>query len=514
MALATKQKLSLLLLALVGVVFVLLSTSRYGAGLSPDSVGYISIARNLIAGAGFVRYDGNFPTVVWPPLYPAVLALVGGIFRTDPLLIANILNALVFGLIVYVGGLLTFKHLSSFPAFALVGAFAILFSIPLFSVSVMAWSEPLFILFVLLSFIFADSYLEKNDVTSLILFSSSVALSCLTRYLGVTLILWGALIIVIFRRDSLKKKIATLSLFMLISSIPLGIWLIRNYSVSHTLFGSRTSSPNTLFQILSFVISSLLRWYIPRKIVDHRSILAFVIAGAVLFTGLSLKGSWQSVKIALRQISPAILFAFVYTACLVITSTTTAYDRINDSDRLLSPIFVSLTLLFLVLAQAMVEPYRKSFSKKIVNSFMIIVIAILLAYPIGAVILKVIDLNQMGQGYSSKAWKGSETIQYLIQHQRVKPECTVYTNGPDAAYILAHLAVKKCPARTEYNFPEVANDFSRLSGSWPEESNACIVWFDKIDRKYLLTIDELKAVANIDQIVRLEDGAIYSVTRK
>lgn len=154
--------------------FVFLSTSRYGAGLSPDSVGYIGTARNLTIGAGFNSYDGA-PVVVWPPLYPALLALVSGIFKGDPLFLANVLNALIFGLIVYVGGVLTFKHLSTFPALAFVGTLAILVSIPLFQVSVMAWSEPLFILLLLLSLLLANSYLYKNDIISLILLSLSVA---------------------------------------------------------------------------------------------------------------------------------------------------------------------------------------------------------------------------------------------------------------------------------------------------------------------------------------------------
>ena len=156
--LTTKYKLSLVLLALVGAVFVLLSTSRYGAGLSPDSVGYIGIARNLIKGAGFRSYNGNL-TVKWPPLYPALLALVGGVFGTDPLLLVNDVNALIFGLIVYVGGVLTFKHFSSFPALAFVGTLAILVSRPLFAVSVMAWTESRFLFFVLQILILADYYL-------------------------------------------------------------------------------------------------------------------------------------------------------------------------------------------------------------------------------------------------------------------------------------------------------------------------------------------------------------------
>lgn len=509
--LSTKYRLLLVLLALVGAVLILLSTSQYGAGLSPDSVAYIGTARNLITGAGFINYDGN-PTVEWPPLYPALLALVGSTFGADPLLLANVVNALIFGLIVYVGGVLTFKHLSSFPALALMGTLALLVSRPLFAVSVMAWTEPLFILFVILCLIFADSYLLKKDIASLLLLSSLVALSSLTRYIGVTLLLWGALIIVVFHRGSLKSRIVHLSLFILVSTLPVGIWLIRNYAISSTLFGPRFSSAHTLSQNLTYVFNTLLYWYIPRRIAEHRSILMIVSAGVGLFAGLSLRDGWQGMKVRLRQISPLVSFVIIYTSFLVISSTTTAYDRIDN--RLLSPIYVPLTLLVLILAQALVDPYRKRFSKKIVNSFLVIGIAIWLVYPICSIILKVVNLIAFGRGYSGKTWRDSETVQYLLQHRTLESECTIYTNGPDAAYILAHLATKMSPARTRYNSPETVNDISRLKGSWPEESNACLVWFNKIGRTYLFTIDELQAIANIDLIARLEDGAIYSITRK
>ena len=63
-------------LALAGVGLVLLSTARYGAGLSPDSVAYLDVARSLASGKGFVSHTGE-PLVWWPPLYPMLLALIG-----------------------------------------------------------------------------------------------------------------------------------------------------------------------------------------------------------------------------------------------------------------------------------------------------------------------------------------------------------------------------------------------------------------------------------------------------
>lgn len=512
-----RYKLVLAILCLIGISIILLATNRFGAGLSNDSVGYIAIARHIANGVGIVNYDGS-PFVLQPPLYPAILATIDYVFGVDPLLSANIVNAILYGLIVYLGGLLIFKHLSSFPTFALLGTLAIVFSRPLFGVSVWVWSEPFFIFLLLLSFISAQSYLEKNNIISLMLFSSSVALSSLTRYIGVTVILWGVLIILVFYRDSLKNRMLHLFLFTLISAFPLGLWLIRNYAITGTFFGLRGSSTFTCSQNLAFLINSLLYWYIPARIADHRLILMIVGTAAVLFTGLSLRKGWQDGKAMLRQIYPIVMFVVTYTAFLVISSTTTAYDQIDS--RLLSPIYVPLLLFWLILTQVIVDPYRKWFSKKIVNSFLLISIAVWLVYPILSTILNLVKLISVGQVYSGKGqayngkeWMDSETIQYLLQHQTIESECTIYTNGPEASYILANLTTKMSPAKRKYNSPEAVDVVSKR-GIWPEESNACLVWFEKLEwQDFLFTIDELRAIANIELVARFEDGAIYSITR-
>jgi len=263
-----------------------------------------------------------------------------------------------------------------------------------------------------------------------------------------------------------------------------------------------------------FVFNDLMTWYIPSIIADHRPTL--ILFGMVIgfIAGFNPKDSWQSVKVKLRQIIPLALFVVIYTAFLVVSSTTTAYDQIGD--RLLSPIYVPLTILFLVLVQALVEPYRRRFSNKVVNSYLIIVLAIwLLVYPIRNVTINAVNLAPIGQGYSNKAWLESQTVQYLFQHQTLISECTIYTNAPDAAYILAHLTTKMSPAKTSHNSQETINDISTIETTWLAENNkACLVWFDKVNRKYLFTIDELQSVANINLIARFDDGAIYSVTKK
>ncbi|MDQ1331246.1 MAG: hypothetical protein QG578_1514 [Thermodesulfobacteriota bacterium] len=61
-----------LLLSVAGALVVFFGTSQFGIGISPDSVNYISCARELIRGNGFLSYEGT-PFTLWPPLYPVLL---------------------------------------------------------------------------------------------------------------------------------------------------------------------------------------------------------------------------------------------------------------------------------------------------------------------------------------------------------------------------------------------------------------------------------------------------------
>jgi hypothetical protein len=506
-----KYRIFIILVSALGFAAIMLSTHNYGAGLSPDSVEYIAIARNINAGNGIVFHDGA-PLLVWPPMYPALLALLGRVMGRDPSSFAHIVNAIIFGLIIYFSGQLYFNSFSSFPLFAFAGMLAVLVSTQLFKVVVMAWSEPLFILFVVVCILFANSYYKKKDKISLISLSVFVSFSCLVRYSGFSLMLWGAFIILLSNRDNLRKLISHLSTFVLISVLPVGIWLIRNYVISNTLTGPRGSSTYTLIQELGFLSDNLIYWYIPREIVDHR--LALILLGAIVgfLAGLSPKDIWQSVKSRLCQTTPVGLFIIIYTAFLVITTTVTSLEPI--SNRYVSPLYVPLTLIFFIFIQSFVDVYRKRFSNKIVGFFLLVGLAIWFVYPVHSTYLEAVNLFRNGLRYSSRAWVDSKTIHYLLENKSLESECTIYTNDPYATYILAHLVVKESPARSPYLSPEMLNNISELRGSWPEENKSCLVWFNMTNRTDLFTFDELQTVASFALINRLEDGSIYSVTKR
>lgn len=509
---SSKYRNLIILFALAGVIFVWASTNERGAGLSPDSVRYIGTARNILRGMGAVSYD-DIPLVAEPPLYPALLALIGILAGADPLLYAHIVNSFLFGAIIYLGGWLFVKHLSSVPGFAPAATLAIVFSIPLFQVSAAIASEPLFICFLILSLIFAESYRTKNDITSLLLFSLTAALSSLTRYIGVTLILWGALIILVFYRDPIKKTLMRLGMFIAISTFPLGIWVIRNNSISGTFFGPRAPSGFTLSENLIFTFNGLLHWYFPPETATYFLILISILAGIGLFAGRSAREGWQYNKSIRQEIGVSCLFTVIYIVFLIISSTTTAFDRIED--RLLSPVYVPLTLIALIAIQKLASLYQKSISKRVLGYCLLIGLTIWLIYPIQSTIKEAIYLSQNGSGYNSNAWAESETIRYLLQDRTLATDCgALYSNAADAVYILTSLFVRSSPAEKFYNSSEKINTVSELKGLWPEEPSACLIWLNKVERTHLFSIEEINRIANLEIIARFEDGAIYAVTKK
>ena len=101
----------LLAVSVVGALLVLIATSRYGTGLTPDSGCYISAARSLAAGRGLLPHSGN-PFVEWPPLFPALLALTARL-GIEPITAARYLNAMIFGAILFVSGLWLRRNLRS-----------------------------------------------------------------------------------------------------------------------------------------------------------------------------------------------------------------------------------------------------------------------------------------------------------------------------------------------------------------------------------------------------------------
>ncbi len=516
---ATKSppKLLMALSSLIGVILILASTSRYGIGLTSDSVGYIAVARNLIAGNGVINYDGTYH-VSQPPFYPALLAIMGYTFGTDPFLVARLVNASIFGFIIYLSAIIVFRYTHSLLLTIIILGM-ILFKNPLIDVSIMAWSEPLFICLILLFFLCAEAYLVKKSIPLLILLSGIVALISLTRYIGITLIATGGLAILLLCRISFKEKILHLFLFGFISVIPMGGWIFRNYVFSGTFTGERVPSVVPIFDNMSSVLYGIYSWLFPGNILQYRFVLTSVhlvvlILGCVaigyVWKFTSRKERLNVLKNAVPQVGTIAIFVIVYLIFLIISATVIAQEIDN---RLLSPLYIPVMVLVLFFVQKWTELMEKYISKRKVYQVLIAFTVIILLYSLIFIVSETkIRMTQGVTGYTSDIWQKSETIQYLQNHT-LESNYPIYSNAPDVLYILANInGGQMSPRKAAHWLSPIINDISQIS--WPKHTKIYLIWFDNMERSYLFTVDELKTIANISPVIHFADGVIYTVAKK
>ena len=295
--------------AALGMALVLARTLPYGVGLSYDSLFYIEVARNVLAGEGFVNYDGTIYTV-WPPGYPLLLAAAGlGII--DPHTIAPSLNAVLFGLTILVVGRYLRGRLET-RFLALWGCLAIALALPLADVARFALSGMAFILFATLALIQTDRALQGNRRAALAWAAIFCALAWQMRYIGAVVPALTGLALLLAGGMPLSRRMRRTAFFAAIAGAPMALWLLRNYLSTGGLTGHRGRS---------FSLTDTLR--------DGAQIMAgwgqplsgwlFVIALAVLFVGLGVFFARGNMPHGRRACLIFIGFGLAYAALLSAT---------------------------------------------------------------------------------------------------------------------------------------------------------------------------------------------------
>ncbi len=332
-------------LALLGMALILARQVNYGVGFHVDTPLYISVARHLLEGEGFVKLTNKELYVKFPPLYPMLLA-TASLFVFDPYAVAGPLNAAIFGLTIFVAGHYLRQRIHS-RFLILWACLAILLSSPLTSIAYTAMSEPLFILLVILSLLHTDSFLRQDKRTSLLWAAMLAALACLTRYIGLTLPMTIVPLILLQRNTVLVAKMKHIIAYTLISVSPVALWLLRNSLLSGRPTGSRPPSDNTLPYLLDIMLNTLSRWVFLDLPLGEFHRFAVVLTGIALLAlaialGLSIIRAQQKVGTWTdwRTFSLFAIFALVYLIALIGTLATTALD--SPEDRYLSPVYIPL----------------------------------------------------------------------------------------------------------------------------------------------------------------------------
>ena len=411
--------------AALGAGLVFLRLASYGPRTWWDSVNYVTVARNLLAGDGLVGL-GSGPWVSWPPLYPAMLA-GGGLFGFDPYAVAGPLNAVIFGLTVLVAGWWLRRHLRS-RFLWLWGCLSTALALPLAEVASDALSESAFILFVVLSLTQIDAHLGGGGRASLVRAAAFSALACLTRYMGVSVIL-AVVPMLLAARVAPREKMKRIVVYTLIAAAPVGLWMLRNF----LLAGSTTGERDLGFYSFPFIVDEALRiafghWWLVG--LTAPALLALVMAACHAFCRRS---DWKRDAAVASDVAWGPLrvfggFALAYLTLLVAAMMSGGtWDGLQW--RYLAPVYVPLLFAALLLMDGALQYARKRAPRGIVprwrgvpaiggrKALAAVLMLALCLQTAGLVVLQEREIRRWNagvrQGYGAPRWRNSESVQYI-----------------------------------------------------------------------------------------------------
>lgn len=498
--------LALLILSFMGMGLVFICTSRYGVGVSADSTVYISVARNLLSGYGYLGWWGG-PLIVYTPLFPTILAILG-LAGIDPLEGARVFNAVVFGLIIFTSGQLFRISLRS-RKLVILGAISVLASTAFLGVSVMAWSEPLFILLAVLSIIFLQKFLIEKRWVVLLLFSIVVSFACLQRYAGVALVLTGVFSIIFFLQGvSFLQKLKYGITFCVISMSPFLFWIMRNYMLTQTFFGpSRFPSRSSLLDEISYAFYIFVPWLtlgdMPFLVIVIGTGTILLMAATMFFFRQKNKGLYANELIKILPVGLLVLIS------MQILINGVANIRVEINGRFLSTVYFCILFLILVSVENISNLLNQSRrNAKWINSVGTVVFVLWLVYSFSCSFLATSAWSQSGVGFFNSAlWRESPLIEWL---QMNPLDGAIYSNAPDALYIRIEKKDKFNFRRYQYMLPKSkGDDLRQLKELLKANNKTYFVWFKYAQRESLCDIQDLRSVFVLKEVVALPDGAVY-----
>jgi hypothetical protein len=489
-----KQQIWFMLIGLLGAGWLWFVMSQHGIGISPDSAGYLAVASNLIEGKGFVSYSGE-PLIVHPPLYPLAVATLSFLFGLELTTSALVLNLLLIASTAFVSGNLTFLVTNSFLV-SLFVCFSIILGIPIFQVFIYAWSEPTFIFFLSVAFLYLVKFIEYRDKIYLLVSSVFVSLACTTRYAGIFILISFIIFLVfIFRKDIVKRR-NEIYTFLFISSFPLYLWGMRNYILSRTFFG-RSRNPLHSFSEHSLgFVNAVTSWFIfPVNYFQNKTLL-FLVAFLLIFILLVIGVK----EIANLKVLSLVVFIFLYLLLLFIACVSTHQNLIDN--RLLSPIFIPLGIVLIdFFYRRICLQLMDKISKRVRPWLVVLGLIAWFTYPAISTLKFGLEVRKEGLGYQSVHWQTSETLAYIRRAREELHQLPIYTNDPEGLYFLTHIQAGRLSIQFHPN--------------WPAAGRAYLICFKQGYLGDCLEIlDRLRQNPDIRPVAEFSDGTIYLVTRR
>ena len=444
------------LVSLIGVAVVLYHT-RFGPALITDSVSYIQGATNLRADRGYGRFSGEnlvVPITGFQPFFSVVLA---GLSLTglDIPEAGRILNAFLFGASILLAGLLILQYTNSGLS-ALVGCLLAVASKDLIVAHSAVLSEALFTFLLLLSIYAFTGYFYTTRRSALVVTGILVALSILTRYAGLSLVVVFSLAVALFRRVSWKNRLVDITLLAGVSLIPMAFWSYRNFALAGTSTNRVIGFYRLAYDLIVAYLDEWLNWLLPFRSGipwGPRVLLVFgaMLAISIVFILHELKKDFRDSHYFQSRgaVLPWVLLLFLPVYQIFLIANTVFFDAstgVAAARRFMSPILIPVIVLAICMLYRVVwdKPGRKML-KMAGLAYALLVLAFYAQASIGFV-------KNPGFAYgltdARRYW--TDVVRGLRQLDPSKP---LISNDPQLLYVLSD--------RTAYTAPIGYNRYTQ-----------------------------------------------------
>ncbi len=482
--------------------------TRYGIGLTPDSISYIGIADSIKEGKGLLvpyGFPPNLQLTQFPPIYPLIIALFS--FLGFPIInSAQLLNFifLLFFLLISNEILKLINPDIFWTRFALLSFLS--FSATSLIIFSMAWSEPLMMTLGLAAFLLLIKNEKKQNKLVMFIVGMLLALAVLTRYAGVTFLGAAFIHTLISRNQNWKHKIINSVLLTAPGLIILTGWL----SYNHFSAGNATNRTLSFHMISTSAIQQLLNtissWFLipatASTIIKLLSILLVCLIICFSLYSLFLKNTKSSSN---SIVTLLLIFIFFY-GVFIVFSKLFLDANIPFDFRILSPIFYCLFFLIIMINKLRFPIFTKT---KILNYFLPIILILFSVISVSQNLQLIKSSHQNGIGFNQLNWRNSDSLHFLIQQS----DATIYiSNAPEPVYYYTHRPVYSLPKNYLKMQQSVNNQFEDQMlnlNEYLQNQPTLFIFFDNIPGSSVDEIATISRYFNLVHLGKFEDSNIY-----
>jgi len=221
----------LVIIPLLGFILMLGITSQHKAGLTVDSLRYISMAKHVADGRGVAIYNkatggDSLPMVHHPPLWPIVMSLLPFLnidLENGTWVLLNLIFFLNMTLAVFIVFRVTHNTYAS-----LIIPILFLLDNHLLTYHSFILTEPLFLFLTHITLLCLWRYFIKGTLKWLILTGFVSSLVVLTRYIGISYVLAIMICILVMNQESFKTRCLKAMFVGILGTLPFLIWVGRH----------------------------------------------------------------------------------------------------------------------------------------------------------------------------------------------------------------------------------------------------------------------------------------------